>query len=562
MKKLMLGLLSAQILLSTVTVTVMAQPSEDPYADPFIEEPVEEPPVTYPLPEEPEPTEPSWTPNPTTPAPTTPAPQPEWTPEQTQPPVSEEVITEVSEESEEVTSEETTETAEVDDAQAVKDLVGNALENPAYAMALEDYVAITGEGFIYTNPMDESIIGTSMEDVQAQFETYLAEKEMQEEAQAEISKNAVTEDMEDVQVLQYHYYYAGEPQGEDTKVATLKFFFKENQLFASSVLNHVPILTKEVSPETLSAIENGEMTFEGLIEANPIVTGFVHKYVDGTETGVAVLAGKKDDQTTLHYVNLAHEFLTVLDTKTTQESIATDQLMDSFITGKEVQPKAPKDKKSLTTDKDLENQKNSESPKEESTQANEDANQAEEVTTDAGENSGQAMVDRVPVGFEFPEDKTVEVDDLTKGVESFKTAAEEGQAISLDQVTEWFGPATVEEEGQYKYVATSQEKVLLILVSFDAATQEVTSVKVDQRTPKLFEKFGITVDDLFAISENKDTIVDQLKEKVGDVTIFEYLPQETSLRYLWTSFEDEAIQNIEVTKDLNANETELLYYEP
>ena len=176
MKKLMLGLLSAQILLSTVTVTVMAQPSEDPYADPFIEEPVEEPPVTYPLPEEPEPTEPSWTPNPTTPAPTTPAPQPEWTPEQTQPPVSEEVITEVSEESEEVTSEETTETAEVDDAQAVKDLVGNALENPAYAMALEDYVAITGEGFIYTNPMDESIIGTSMEDVQAQFETYLAEK--------------------------------------------------------------------------------------------------------------------------------------------------------------------------------------------------------------------------------------------------------------------------------------------------------------------------------------------------------------------------------------------------
>lgn len=557
MKKLMLGLLSAQILLSTVTVTVMAQPSEDPYADPFTESPVEEPPVTDPLPEEPEPTEPSWTPDPTTPAP-----QPEWTPEQTLPPVSEEVITEASEESEEVTSEETTETSEVDDAQAVKDLVGNALENPAYAMALEDYVAITGEGFIYTNPMDESIIGTSMEDVQAQFETYLAEKEMQEEAQAEISKNAVTEDMEDVQVLQYHYYYAGEPQGEDTKVATLKFFFKENQLFASSVLNHVPILSKEVSPETLAAIENGEMTFEGLIEANPIVTGFVHKYVDGTETGVAVLAGKKDDQTTLHYVNLAHEFLAVLDTKTTQENIATDQLMDSFITGKEVQPKAPKDKKSLATDKDSENQKTSESPKDESTQADKDTTQAEEVTTDAGENSGQAMVDRVPIDFEFPEDKTVEVDDLTKGVESFKTAVEEGQAMSLDQVTEWFGPATVEEEGQYKYVATSQEKVLLVLVSFDAATQEVTSVKVDQRTPKLFEKFGITVDDLFAISENKDTIVDQLKEKVGDVTIFEYLPQETSLRYLWTSFEDEAIQNIEVTKDLNANETELLYYEP
>ena len=564
MKKIIIGLLSANVLLQTWAAPVYAQTEEDinytPAEDPGSD--WQNDPILYP--DTPDVTsEPEWIP-PTTPAPTTPAittPAPTYEEPVYEEPVYEEPVTEEPDtesvlETTEMSSEETTaEEAQVDDIQLVKDLVGSALDNPAYAMALEDYAHTSGEGYVYTNPLDETIVGSSMQEVQSQFETYLSEKEIAEEAQAEISKNATTDDLEDMQVLQYHYYYAGEPQGKETQVATLKFFFKEDQLFASSVQNHVPILTKEVAKETLDAINANEMTFESFVEARPVISGFVHKYVEGTETGIAVMAGKKEDTVDLHFVNLANETVAIMDQKQTQEKIAADQLMDSFITGKEPKPVEEKENKSLDTDKkDSENRKTTSESSEESTQV--------EETSQAEENQGQAMVDRVPVGFEYDGEKTVDLAQLEEGVVSLIETAEAKESVSLNQVQEWFGRPTVEEDGIYKYVAESSDKVIVANVEFGTESQEVTSIKIDQRTPELFEEFGLTVDDLFPIYENKESMVDQLQEKIGEFTIFEYVPSESSLRYLWTSFEDKDIQNIEVTKDLANDESELLYYEP
>lgn len=566
MKKIILGLLSVNVVLNIFANTVSAQTEEDWGSpaqdtdqdwrdDPLLypDTPDEEPDTEWDLPTTPAPT----TPTPTTPAPTTPAPAtPAPTYEDSEASDYEEPVTEAPVTETEATTSETTTTEEsdVEDSQAIKDLVGDALANPAYTMALTDYLHVAGEDYVYTNPLDESIIGSSMEDVQSQFEAYLADKEMPDNPQAEISKNAESEDLDEVQLLQYHYYYAGEPHGKETQVATLKFFFKEDQLFASSVHNHVPILTSEVSQETMDMINHGEMTYESLIEAAPVISGFVHKYVDGVETGVAVMAGQSDDQINLHFLNLSQEIVELLEQKTTEEKIAADQLMDSFVTGKEPQPQEEAENTSLDTDKA--------SPDKQAIEKDADTTETSEASSEAEEDQDQVMVNQVPVGFDYDAEKTVAIDQAEKGFESLKQAAEVKESVSLEDIQEWFGEATVQEDGSYKYVAESADKVIVAYVEFETESQEVISIKIDQRTPQLFEKFGLTVDDLYPIYEKKETMVDQLFEKLGEVTIFEYMPQDLSLRYLWTSFEDEEIQNIEVTKDLDTGDAELLYYEP
>ncbi len=142
----------------------------------------------------------------------------------------------------------------------------------------------------------------------------------------------------------------------------------------------------------------------------------------------------------------------------------------------------------------------------------------------------------------------------------------QGKEVSLEQLQEIYGQPTVESTtgsmDNLKYVSIADDKVTVVDAFVDTETGIVKDLKVDNRTHQLYDEFPLKVDDLYTIAKENDQILSTMNKQVGQPTIVQYVPETGQIRYVWTSFVDKDIQNIEVFENVLDGTFELLYYEP
>lgn len=190
----------------------------------------------------------------------------------------------------------------------------------------------------------------------------------------------------------------------------------------------------------------------------------------------------------------------------------------------------------------------------------------EELSEENLTNIQGTIIDQIPVDFEYDSAKVIGTGKLRDANNKLFEHIKAGSEISLTQLTEIYGQPTVETtEGSFetrKYLSIADDKVTIVEILVDSATQSIKDIKIDNRTNLLNQEFPFKVDDLYKIAEKNDQILPSMNKMIGQPTIMEYMPETKQIRYVWTSFVDKAIQNIEVFENLSDGSFELLYYEP
>ena len=620
--KLIQGILACHLAFVSMSGGVMAQ---EPVTDPETPQPVEpsepvapaEPPVTEPPATEPSVTEPPVTEPPATEPPATEPPvtePPVTEPPVTQPPVTEPpyiptepIYTEPIDRGEQtppisITDPQDNQTTETTEEEIVKELndlsqlMQLSLVNPAFQVAYDDY-QYARENFNYNI---ESKDNMNIEEVQEAFQMYLDEKSSllpieedtiegmdQEESQtetssleAQVDSNPEIIEKEDIKILNYHYYYLDEVGQEGKEVATVSLIFENEKLKAVDLVNHVPIILEGLGEEQVQAIQTGDIMIEDLSTMLLPVVALTHHVEQENSIDQLLVSVGLSEPFQYSFIKLDSDKVSIGGGQDLGEDQKISQLVLSNLTGLEftdleTSQSASQESEESSNIESEESQESEENQSESQDETNEsssteseaiESSQTDESSQTESETNQHPILSKVPLDFDYEEDKVIGMGALRDGYYKMLEEVKNASDLKAEEVQSWLGNPTNEvSEGTsitQKYIAIAGDKVLYINVLSNKDDGLVKEIKVDNRTERLFQAFPISIDDLFTIAEDNGQIINSLNRQLGDPTIVEFIPDSKQMRYVWTSFEDKAIKNIEVIEDLDTNEVELLYYEP
>ena len=569
-KKLIMSLMALNVMLSIVPIKkINAEPFDNYEGNPgAVDDDILNPPAD--LEPEPEPDPGTYYPsnpgdNTSTPPVTTPEPQP--APIQTQESV-EEMTEEITESSEE--------TSQMD----VTQLFVGLAENPAVEQAYTDFQYVT-TNYIFedANALEGQGAASTIDTVQTSFEEYLNGLSANDEFEIETKPEII--ELDGNKSLNYHYFYKGEKGEPEKSIATLQLVFNQENLKAASFINHAPIITNQLDAASIELLNNAEMTFEDLLSRQLTVEGAVYSMNSGQVINTIIFSGEKDTQKKHEFVEMSSDSLEYIATSQAKDGHGLLKDVCNYVFDKEMNPVAMEEESSKKVSSSVEESSVEDSTEtlDNSTESMEEETEVEtteatielestieELSEENLTNIQGTIIDQIPVDFEYDSAKVIGTGKLRDANNKLFEHIKAGSEISLTQLTEIYGQPTVETtEGSFetrKYLSIADDKVTIVEILVDSATQSIKDIKIDNRTDLLNQAFPFKVDDLYKIVEKNDQILPSMNKMIGQPTIMEYMPETKQIRYVWTSFVDKAIQNIEVFENLSDGSFELLYYEP
>ncbi len=447
-------------------------------------------------------------------------------------------------------------------------IVQDSLQDPIFARAFEDYqYALATYNFDSMDPMN-----SLLSDVQADFETYLIEGEAtgSESEEADTESSVVTtgvqtpgelEEMGEYSLLSYHY-------GQDTPAPIrLQFVFVDSSLQAISLVQEAQAESRAIDESEAAQLSSGETMVEELADMNLPVVGLSHHVDQGLALDSIVVPHVRDEAQDYLWLNVIGGMVSTATSPANEEDSGLGQQMTTFLIGNpDVLASESSEASELNSDESQDDETSDESIDSQE-EMSEDSSSAEESSAEETvDQSNHPILSQVPLDFSYDESKLLGVGSLRQGFETMMASIKEGQEVNRETVQSWLGQPTVESEAgsstTQKYLAIADDKVLYIQVISETESGKIQEIKTDNRTARLFDVFPLKVDDLYNLAEDNAQIYNNISKKLGDPTIVEFKPDTQQIRYVWTSFEDKAMKNIEVVEDLNSKQFDLLYYEP
>lgn len=113
----------------------------------------------------------------------------------------------------------------------------------------------------------------------------------------------------------------------------------------------------------------------------------------------------------------------------------------------------------------------------------------------------------------------------------------------------------------FYYYSVENTRVSLLEVEMNSETNEVSTLRYDVRTEKLYEPFDVTVDGLFEIAKEEMSIANLEKNFEQPDLIEHMFTGGHTIRYVWTSLADPEMRSIEAFENPETKEIELYYYD-
>lgn len=455
-----------------------------------------------------------------------------------------------------------------------------SLTNPAIKLAYKDYLYVINT---YNFGQEEPGLAT-LREVQDDFQAYLLtgrgiedyyyDSEALSEIATELGKvdpQPEIIELDNLTLVNYHYYYANDFGQNGKKIASLQFAYLEDRLSSVNLVNHVPIIVQGLNTEELDFLSSGQASLADLDQMRIPIIGLGHQMVDGQVLETLVSISGEVDADEYEFIKVSPEAV-YLDSS---QLIEEEQDLSDTLTFKlnQIEGQMGFEEENQTSEIMTETSiDEAEESLEESqidttveeTEAIEES--MEVIESSDNDNQLETVIEKLPLDFSYDPDKVIGMGQLKEGYQKLIDALKDQPNLTVEELQTWFGRPTDEQVAgsslSQKYIAIADDKVLYINVLSNNETGEIKQVKVDNRTNRLFEVFPLVIDDLFTIAENNAEIINQLNSKLGEPTVVEYLPESNQVRFVWTSFEDKAMKNIEAIQDLATKEIELLYYEP
>lgn len=193
--------------------------------------------------------------------------------------------------------------------------------------------------------------------------------------------------------------------------------------------------------------------------------------------------------------------------------------------------------------------------------SSEESSQVTEETTEATSD----FADRYSLGEEY-EGEQISTNVIEAGYLTLTSRVIKGELNqSRDDIINVMGEPTLSKDIDGVHVMTYYGKktdlVLLLTVQVNSNGQ-VIKVRYEQLTPKVEEEFPITLEELFAFTEEKDLTFFNLSNLLGEPTVIEHeFNAGETISYFWTSYVDPEIQTIEAEKLPGSTKVNLFYYD-
>ena len=447
-------------------------------------------------------------------------------------------------------------------------IVEDSLQDPVFARAFADYqYALDTYNFDQMDPMN-----SLLSDVQADFETHLIEADPVEaettEASAEptITNGVQTpgelEEKGAYSLLTYRY-------GQDSPAPVrLQFVFAQSGLQGISLVQEVEAESRAIDESQASQLSSGETMVEDLADMNLPVVGISHHVDQGLALDTIVVPHVRDEAQDYMWLNVIGGLVSTASSPATEENQDLSQQMTTFLSGNEDDLTSDTSEESeMNSDESLMDESSDESSfEDESNAMKSDSMSEESQAAETVDQSGHPILSQVPLDFAYDEGKLLGMGSLRQGYETMMEQIKAGQELNRDSVQSLLGQPTVESEAgsstTQKYLAIADDKVLFVQVISESASGKIQEIKTDNRTARLFDAFPVTVNGLYTLVEDNPQIYNKVSEKLGEPTIIEFKPEAQQIRYVWTSFEDKAMKNIEVVQDLDTQRYDLIYYKP
>lgn len=409
-------------------------------------------------------------------------------------------------------------------------LLSSSLEDPNFVLAWEDYQALINE-YDLTDINKDGAVGSSLHDITANF-----------------SGNAVPIRTENVNgqiiVVLSYVNETAESEEETTPVNIILYGDEEGNLVGAGMFqstafeSDIPV----VSSEVFQGLVNKSR--EDLYAEDFFVNGFYQ--VLSNDVTYTTFSTPSEVEGSEELVTVDSRFVLQHNTTERTEGLLIDQLQFEvldYIEDLESEPEVAEES--------------------ESTIEGEETQTTEDEVED--ELASSPFVSRFAPETYDP-NTLIEADMIVSGYEELVSMVEEGKLnYDPNQLTELLGePSRLLEAGTYNfyyYYAIEEERVTLLELEVDTETEQVSTMRFENRTPKLDEAFPITIDELFDVAR-EELSISNLESHLEKADLVEHLfTGSYQIRYVWTSFEDPEMRSIEAFEDGSTNEVELYYYD-
>lgn len=180
--------------------------------------------------------------------------------------------------------------------------------------------------------------------------------------------------------------------------------------------------------------------------------------------------------------------------------------------------------------------------------------------------SGTDFSDRYSLGEEY-EGEQLPANVIEAGYQTLTSRVIKGELKqSREDIVNIMGEPTLTQETDgielLTYYGKNPDLVILLTVQL-TDNDQILKVRYEKLTPKVEEVFPLTLEELFAFTEEKDLTFFNLTSLLGDPTIIEHeFNAGETIAYFWTSYVDEEIQTIEAEKEAASTKINLYYYDP